>query len=283
MNASAPLVIFLHIPKTAGTTLHLIMAQQYDPWVVYHFANNRPSKAIHDFRALPQTRQEGMTALYGHVPFGLHEHLDRPCKYITILRDPVERIISNYYFVLRRERHFAHQGVRDGQMSLKDFVTSNIVPRMDNTMTRMLAGARRIPFGECPPELLEEAQANLRDHFALVGLTERFDETLMLLRSMLGWPEPYYARFNVTPNRPRQAEIPADTLSAIEEINHLDVELYRHVQQLFEEKISQMDGFDRQLQAFKARNQRYGKLFFSFRRTLARGKKLFYRITRDYE
>jgi len=36
----------------------------------------------------------------GHLYFGIHREIPRPTAYFTMLRDRVDRILSNYYYVL---------------------------------------------------------------------------------------------------------------------------------------------------------------------------------------
>lgn len=44
-------------------------------------------------------------------------------------------------------------------------------------------------YGQCSPEMLESAKKNLQD-FAAVGLTERYNETLILLKRAFNWHNP---------------------------------------------------------------------------------------------
>ena len=71
---------------------------------------------------------------------------------------------------------------------------------------------------------LDEAKANL-DRFLVVGLTERFDESFILVRRALGWRLPMYSTRNAS-RGPRRAR-PGDRAKAlITERDRLDVELY---------------------------------------------------------
>jgi hypothetical protein len=77
------------------------------------------------------------------------------------------------------------------------------------------------------------AKRNLRDRFAVVGLMEHFDETLLVLQRTFGWRNVYYARQNVTRNHPPKSALPLATLALVAEVNQLDAELYRYAQILF--------------------------------------------------
>ena len=50
----------------------------------------------------------------------------------------------------------------------------------------MLSGLTE-PFGEVTDEMLEQAKHNLREELVFFGLTERFDESLVLAKRRLGF------------------------------------------------------------------------------------------------
>ena len=61
---------------------------------------------------------------------------------------------------------------------------------------KIIAGA--VYEGPCTAEIFERAKENLRRHFSVVGLSERFEETLALMKLRFGWKLKSYASFNVT-------------------------------------------------------------------------------------
>jgi hypothetical protein len=253
-NAEESSVIFLHIPKAAGTTLHRIIEQQYEPNTIFTI---HEGKTIIDFKNLSEAQRARIRVLKGHLYFGLHEFLPRPSTYITMVRDPIERVISHYYFELRTPSHELYKKIKSQNMSLEDFVRSGVCLHLDNGQTRLLSttGAG-IGYGQCSNELLESAKKNLREHFAVVGLVERFDETLILLKRKFKWKMPFYIKQNVTKQRPLKENIPKDTLKLIESYNQLDIELYKYTQKLFEELINQQPPlFELELKSLKLFNQ----------------------------
>ncbi len=192
----------------------------------------------------------------GHMGFGVHHLLPGPSTYMTILRDPIERVISYYYFIRRTSHHYLHDFIRSEELDLKAFVESKAHVMIDNAQTRIISGVWHGPkFGECTHETLEMAKRNLREDFAVVGLTERFDETLFLLKKAFGWRNIFYIRQNVTANRPRRSELSPATLDAIVKTNQLDIDLYRYATSLFEEQIRrQGPSFAIEVKAFQLVN-----------------------------
>ena len=260
-------VVFLHVPKTGGKTLKHIMHGQYRTGLV-DIRGDNPVVALEEFTRLPEHARAEVRCLMGHVPFGVHVHLPRPTRYITILRDPVDRVVSHYYYLRNRLRGGADISrspwLREAaELDLKTYAERGGSADLRNGQTKMIAG---VAFGwgrdtgDDPPGLLETAKENLRAHIAVVGLTERFDESLMLYRSRLGWRIPVYTRQKVTRGKPRRDEIPQATLDAIAAHNQLDQELYRYGAELFEQALADHASIARDVRTFQLVNAAYGRL-----------------------
>ena len=62
-------VIFLHIPKTAGTTLLEILDRQYPPETVYSFGADAHESTAR-FKALDDPKKMSIRLLRGHMAYG---------------------------------------------------------------------------------------------------------------------------------------------------------------------------------------------------------------------
>jgi hypothetical protein len=82
--------------------------------------------------------------------------------------------------------------------------------------------------------MLDQARENLEKHFAVVGVSERFDEFVRLASVELGWDVPRYQRKNVSESRLMLNSIDRETLGVIEHFNRLDIELYKSAAARFE-------------------------------------------------
>lgn len=254
-----PTVIFLHIPKAAGSTLHTIIERQYPSDTIYTIDPSRVEESVDEFKSLPVSQRRRIRVLKGHMSFGLHRYLPGPTTYITILRDPVDRIVSHYHFVLRSPTHYLHDAVKSKQMTLAEYAQSALSVELDNHQTRMLAGTdANIGVGQCSNEMLELAKKNLREHFSVVAIAERFDEMLIMLRRLLGWKKLRYVKRNVGGHRLRRNDISDKTVRLIREYNKLDVELYDYAVGMFDRLVGENGGaFSRQLRTFKVINKSY--------------------------
>jgi len=228
----AEALIFLHIPKSAGTTLNRLIEWEYPLFDMYSVdpVFFRWSRAR--LWRLSKRRLQRFRVFKGHMPFGLHELLPQSATYITVMRGAVERVISAYYFMSNYMLHPNYWKFRREGWTLEDFVRRS--PR-ENVQTKMIAGADY--DAPCTAETLLRAKENLQ-HFSVVGLTERFEESLALMKLRFGWKLDSYSSFNVTRKRPKKRELPQSTLDLIAERNRFDMELYECARNLFEETIN---------------------------------------------
>lgn len=72
-----PALIFVHIPKAAGTTLNHIIEAHYTPENSFATSMTRlhPNGSLEAFEALSDAERARIRLLNGHMGFGLHEQL----------------------------------------------------------------------------------------------------------------------------------------------------------------------------------------------------------------
>lgn len=250
-------MIFLHIPKAAGTTLGQILKRQHGHLRVHSLDGVKTREAIQRFAGFSKWRRGYYKAIQGHLTYGFHELVPHECSYVTILRDPVDRIVSHYYYALRFPGHYLYEHLNTNRISLHEYALSRLTVELDNGMTRAVAGVE-VPHGQCSQELFNTAVANIDRHFAMVGVAERFDEMIMLLQNQFSWKTPYYVRENVTPNRPKLTALDDATRQAIESTNRFDRQLYELAKRRFEELVkANQPGLSEQLEHFRRRNEAY--------------------------
>ena len=231
-------LIFIHIPKAAGSTLQEIVVRHYQGGRGFRFTGD--TQEWEDFKALPIEQRGVYDVLQGHVHFGLHEYLPEPATYITMLRDPIDRVVSHYHYVLANPDHYLHAKIAGGSFTLHDYAVTRASHELDNDQVRWLCSRHHfdVPVGQVSRQMVDEAKWNLENAFAVVGLMERFDDSLRCLSAAFGWKDVApKERRNVNAARPTIQQIPEDTLRAIREINRYDIELYDFALGLFEEQL----------------------------------------------
>ena len=191
-------LIFLHIPKTAGTTLNRILEWQYNPVSIFTVDPHRIRATVARFKKFPEQRRRRFRVVRGHLLYGIHEFLPQGATYITMLRDPVARVLSTYAFILRRPLHPLHRKLKAGRLGVEDLV--RMTPHRQNLQCRFISGIGVGP--DCDERVLEVAKENLTRAFRIVGLCERFQESLCLMIAAFGWKVPFYTNRKVTKSRP---------------------------------------------------------------------------------
>jgi hypothetical protein len=256
-NGRPPLLVFVHIPKTAGTALTSILKLNEPGPRSRHGGNVfkgsggiKPGVRFEGLLTNASGQLDRARVLTGHFPFGIREHLpqDRDVRFLTLLREPTDRTLS-HYFAIRDRFGRSEEGPNklglprlSAEATLEDALAGGYLH--DNLQTRMLSGLPE-PFGEVDQAMLEQAKQNLREGFAFVGLTERFDESLVLAKQRLGLRVILPAGAGkgrthsrstgrVNTSRPRGDEVPEELRRAAERCNRYDIELYRYAEQLFE-------------------------------------------------
>lgn len=252
-------IIFLHIPKTAGTTLNHIFRQQYEPQQLHAWG---PTDSIQAYQQLPIEEKKAIRLISGHTAYGIHELVPGTSTYMTFLRDPVQRVVSYYHFVKNNDQHYLSSHIANEFKGIKPFVSSGITPMVDNGQTRFISGAWPEPgFGEITSQHFAQAKANLDQSFTVVGLTEQFDMTLLLLRDAFNWRNIKYVRQNVTKAAPHERILTPEERETILAFNHWDMLLYEYACARFEEQVAALGpDSSRQLQTFQRQNKLHQKI-----------------------
>jgi hypothetical protein len=191
---------FLHVPKTAGTSLRNMLWQMFPEDRIY------PNRRVLD----PETGNPNLyyhSAIYyapraalanpllvaGHFPLVARDILPKPVKTITFLRDPLERALSHLKHVQRQRPHLTLMQLLDD----RELRTVCCTERMTWFFSRK-DGEEAIYSRLSVPDRarLEMAKEGLAT-VEFIGLTEEFEESIRLCEAMLGLRFPPTMRDNV--------------------------------------------------------------------------------------
>ena len=263
--------IFLHIPKTAGSTLSNILSQNYRRRRIYTIDGRDPAGYWDRFRLLPAKERNSYACIRGRMRYGIHQFVDHECRYFTFLRDPIDTVVSHYYFARKKSTHHLHQ--KAIELSLEEYVRQGITKDVNNGMSRKLSGYADPVRGEPREPDLKLAKDNLRTHFTVVGITERFDQSLILLKRAFNWMSIFYQSRNINPHRQKISELSPKTVDVIREYNEMDTQLYKYANKRLEMDLESLEDWQSILQRFRRTNRLCGPL-------LGNPLYLFRRITR---
>lgn len=188
-------------------------SQNYD--TAWYFGSQIDRKK--PFLMLEQKR--GKQVIGGHMPYGAHEFLG-PCEYVTILRHPVDRVVSHYYSLQEFPSVGSTRIRKNLRLPLLEYLAlpnpERIFPR--NSQTLLLSGLT----GK-----VQDAIDNL-GKFKVFGLIDYLDLSLKRIAKAFDCPvtiDPK-VKVNETMERPHLKDLTPAELAFIEEQEHKDMALF---------------------------------------------------------
>lgn len=199
---AVPLWLFVHVPKTAGSSLHADISGLLKPatHIVVQGQSRRVRRedlfdaAVQDFLNRHKTRQFRFVS--GHL-WARHVQTLRNAipglRSFTMVRDPLARIVSDYRYQ-RSELNPAREDFIAKNPSLESFVTR---PHVHNKTARALVPAAMIEAGD-----VDAAVRFVIDRFAFVGVQERYALSVQALTTAMGSPQLPRAQVRVNKETP---------------------------------------------------------------------------------
>jgi len=226
--------VFDHIPKTGGSAFKTVLEQ------IFGVENISPAVSGRS-ELWAEQKYADYPVITGHfhspIPMG-GAHRER--ARITILRDPIDRAISEYYYY-----RYDVQRVEWNKLAVlaKDYdlygyikiLEANRDAAISNCYSRRFASQlSRQLWSE--DKILRLAKAAL-DRYDFVGLQEQFVDSVDMFCCKFGLPPvPDIPRVNATSSRQRLQEIDSKTHKHLVRMNRLDTELYNYALQRFQEE-----------------------------------------------
>ncbi|MFT4664004.1 MAG: hypothetical protein ACI8YQ_003541 [Polaribacter sp.] len=214
-------LVSIHIPKTAGTSFRNTLREVYGEQQVKRLDVD-PNK-LHLEQELFQSNKlaKEIEVVHGHMYYNLlydKFKIAPEVPIVTWLRDPVERVISNYKYLSKR---LAEELDEEGK-------GLNILSKMQRTLMEYA-------HDEMNRNRMSKFLEGLEpEDLYFIGISDYYSEDLKDLADLLGWKNVEEHRLNVTGKR--VDDVSQNDRAAIRELNNLDVDLYQKAIQLREQR-----------------------------------------------
>jgi len=222
--------MFAHVRKTGGTTLHRVFKEAVGS------AEISPGHGSEKYSTALR-RWDALTVISHHLWFAPGEPLSSERINVTILREPIDRCISDYFYVRAQEQAF-HANALERRLSLSEYAFSEsgyVRALTENHQTKLLAPICLSSNVGQPSEeeLLRGAKAAL-DQFDLVGLTEHLQESVDLISYLTDMEVVEdIPRERATTSRLALQDVPSNIRKKLKDANRLDEELYAYAAMKF--------------------------------------------------
>lgn len=256
-------IVLVHLHKCGGTALKKGIIQNYkqhnfEQYYNFHILPHHEKY----FYNLPEAKQKKIRFIHGHfIEQYTFEYLNQivqtPYSLITLVRYPVDRVVSSYYYYratgAESDRNpisdlccqYTFEQILDPSLKnqLDHYHWIHLNRRINNYMVRVLSGAaytdpkkdRTMP--KMTARHLEQAISNLDRFYSFVGTQNKLDSYWKIISDKFCWPYPSQHFFdpekrpNVNKSRPSSNQLSDDITEKILNQNQLDLALYQWVLQ----------------------------------------------------
>ena len=259
---SVPPLVHIHVPKAAGTTLNNILMRNYkyrvDSYGTEFFPRYFPSEFVSLVSAPPTTGDRIRPMFFtGHIGLGNELFRRMPVRYvaITMLREPVSRVISHYRFNSTAPSIF-QSAIQNDRLDVIEYFHRfrSAIPLQYEYF------AQGVNVGdESQPSRAAEALRNLVESVSIFGIQDEFDEFVVLLAELLGLPDAFYIPLNMTPDD--AATVNQKHTEELRKLLADDITFYESAVSLYRQRTEALtfDLADR-VKVFKQEKNRYLKL-----------------------
>ena len=255
-DREASMMLFAHVPKSGGTNV-----KKYYQCVLQSTEMFPPQEGEPLFKGT--TKESAKTTLVlgrlAHAPnyFGDSHELPK-AKAFTMLRHPVERMVSHYYYLQKASWERGYDPDLGNKMSLVEFSAGHA-----NILLKAFIYNQELAYGDDDDGKLQLAK-ELLDQYYVVGLTDQMTESLRRFDAFFGidaammkdtttkeryakckdkfWEkkndgddaeESQHRALKSNSNEHRRLDPSGEEWKAIEDANSLDMELFHYAEILF--------------------------------------------------
>ncbi len=210
------MIISIHIRKCAGTTFRKSLANYFRKRVFFDYGDEvgstwpssikKRQQSLVNAQQNKNSTQLNFDVIHGHFYRDKYDFLDQRKRYITFLRDPVSRTLSNYFYLKRNLERQNPDALIVNKLgfSLKEYIQH---PDCRNLQSQYL-------------------KTNTLTEFEFVGITEEYKSSIDKLNATLGIDLTTSDAENVNDKAAEDYDVTPDTFNLIQKCNLEDLRLY---------------------------------------------------------
>lgn len=224
--------IFMHIPKTAGSSIRQLIKRNYNEderYPIYGYENikNRLNQVNYNSKII-----------YGH--FKINQIDFKGAKIFTFFRKPHSLCISLYNYT--KKSHPESNRIRNSS-NLIDYIERYMPVSYDNPLIRYTAGVKnREKFGSINEQHLFNAKRNIESLNITVCFMEEFSKSLVLLQKENFLKKIPLLKKNVGLYKKIED---TKTIKFLDELNKYDNQLYNYAINRFNKSVHKFSLFDK--------------------------------------
>lgn len=220
-------LISIHIPKCAGTSFSDVLKKWYGKKLLTHYHSEKWNKRPKKYRlkrGLFKNKLLSGICIHGHFNNargnGVEDYYPEISQKITILRDPFDLHVSNFFYVKRQDVNNKKGATRGGKpheiiankWSLEDFLRNRNKSYLLDFFPKRLT--------------LENYKEVLEEQYLYVGISEQLQKSVEILSEVLGFESQSVPVSNISK---KDEEIPDGAREKFQEENHLEYAVYQYV------------------------------------------------------
>ena len=263
------IILHSHIFKNAGTTFDHSLENNFNDKFIDHRDDEKIVKDKQDYLVDYLNQNKYIKAFSSHsIHFNAVNNDEFNFHQIYFLRHPIERIKSVYTFELKQPTEVSLGAKMAKELDLNEYIRwrmrDDVAATIRNCHTIFISGQGSSP--NFLDEKFKIALSNIK-RMPLIGVVDRYDESMVMFEDYLQKFFPTidlsYVKKNVTNKDTKistdeKSNIFLETLDEdlqklVLEKNAYDLELYKIVNEMLNEKIFKIDNFDKKLENFKQR------------------------------